>query len=51
MREAKANQLGEELGEEKDQELGEEKNQELGEELVPCPGPILRAVAKILIER
>ena len=43
MRKAKANQLGEELGEEKDQE-GEE-------ELVPCPGPILRAVAKILIER
>ena len=43
MRNAKANQLGE--------ELEEEKNQELGEELVPCPGPILRAVAKILIER
>ena len=43
MRKAKANQLGEELGEEKDQEGKEE--------LVPCPGPILRAVAKILIER
>ena len=44
MRNAKANQLGEELGEEKDQEGKEE--------LVPCPGPILlRAVAKILIER
>ena len=44
MRKAKANQLGEELGEETNQEIGEE-------ELVPCPGPILRAVAKILIER
>ena len=43
MRKAKANQLGE--------ELGEETNQEGEEELVPCPGPILRAVAKILIER